>query len=338
MQGNKEILEKWMEDPSFINWVFQSNKADRTKWEDWLTKNPAYRELAEDSKELLLKIVGEMDNSEHKSLRALEKLHHQLRSKKLPIEPPMPVPNARRSLKYSPWWIAAAVAVLIFSSLMVYAFLDRKSMVIISTGFAEKQEFTLPDRSVIILNANSTVRYDSQKPREIWLSGEGFFKVARKPKTGSTFNVYTHDLEIEVLGTSFNVNSRRDQTKVFLEEGKINLSLKDTLNSQLILSPGELVTFSSKQGSKYERIQVESKSKPSWRDGVIELKMTALNEVLDQMEDLFGIKVEIGNDQLRTRKINVAIPIEELNIALSQIEFALNLSIRKLDEHTYIIE
>ena len=56
-------------------------------------------------------------------------------------------------------------------------------------------------------------------------------------ETQTKFEVITPDLTVEVLGTSFNVSSREEQTEVFLEEGKIRLDLG---TEEDMMQPGKL--------------------------------------------------------------------------------------------------
>ena len=332
MQDDIDIVEKWLQDESFINWAFERSEADIDKWEEWLSKHPENRKLAEGAKLMLGEIFQNVDVPIQKSQEALERLMLRLEQHESIDK------DAEHTQKTGrPYWQMGALALLVAISLMLYFQWGRSSMVILSTGFGEKQEIVLPDQSEVVLNANSTLRYASNQPRKVWLEGEAFFKV-KKSETNAKFIVHTSDLAVEVLGTAFNVNSRREQTQVFLEEGKVNLNLNDPEKSQVLLAPGDLLTYSSKRGHKYETAKVESAQHTSWRDGVIELKMTPLREVINRMEDIYGIRIQISNDHLGERKINVAIPVEALNIALKQIEYSLDLNINQLPDLTYVIE
>ena len=74
-------------------------------------------------------------------------------------------------------------------------------------------EILLPDGSAVTLNANSKLQYYTHSARKVWLEGEAFFEVKKIPETAEPFQVVTNDLTITVLGTTFNVNSRNEQTK-----------------------------------------------------------------------------------------------------------------------------
>ena len=83
----------------------------------------------------------------------------------------------------------------------------------------------LPDGTNVWLNANTSLRYPmvfSKTRREIQLDGEGYFEVAKDKKP---FIVQTNKYDVEVLGTTFNVEAYKDKSdfRTMLYEGKVKL-------------------------------------------------------------------------------------------------------------------
>ena len=76
------------------------------------------------------------------------------------------------------------------------------------------------------LNAGTEFRYPvsfTENRREVYLSGEAYFEV-RQDKN-KPFVVWTGEVQIEVLGTAFNVNSyNSDRVEAVLVEGSVNVS------------------------------------------------------------------------------------------------------------------
>jgi ferric-dicitrate binding protein FerR (iron transport regulator) len=71
-----------------------------------------------------------------------------------------------------------------------------------------KSELKLPDGSTVWLNAGSTLRYPTdygRATRDIYLEGEGYFKVAKQQE--KPFTVHTAWSKIRALGTEFNVKA-----------------------------------------------------------------------------------------------------------------------------------
>ena len=342
-QDHISLLEQWLANESFHHWAKQSNRDDHKYWEVWLAQHPENKELAEIAAQIIRGVrFQEIAISQQKSAKALEQVLQKVGGDVKPSYPlPQPAITFRSKTAFLHNYrlqIAASVALLVFAGIFMFYQITAGSYIVVKTNFGEKKEMLLPDHTKVVLNANSALRYDEENPRKVWLTGEAFFEVKKKPETNEQFLVLTNDLTVEVLGTVFNVNSRDEQTKVFLEEGKVKLNLKDEGNSDVMLSPGDLLTFSVLEKRHYEKKQSETALHTSWKDGVLFLKDTPLQEVITQMEDLYGISITLQNDTLRQRKMTLALPIERLEIALVTLENTLGVPIERKDEGNYRIE
>ena len=122
------------------------------------------------------------------------------------------------------------------------------------TNYGEILNIKLQDGSDVTLNSNSSLSYNKNESRKVWLTGEAFFQVDKKVVTNAKFWVITDDLSVEVYGTSFNVNTKKKKTDVFLEEGSIWLSLKNGENKKMI--PGNYISYSSQQNKILENINI----------------------------------------------------------------------------------
>ncbi len=227
--------------------------------------------------------------------------------------------------------LAAVAATLLFllggAWLYFYQNGDGETM-IVHTGYGETKSIVLPDGSEVTLNANSTLRYNeywaNNTSRQVWLEGEAFFEVAKKPATGQKFRVLTSDLTVEVLGTIFNVNTYRDATSVFLEEGKVQLELLGQ-EDPLIMTPGEIVSYSKTAGTLPERLQTQPFPHTSWKDGIMVFNQTPLEEVLTKMEEIYGIAFEVADPNYLKLQITTGIPVENATLALSLLEATLGM-------------
>lgn len=242
-------------------------------------------------------------------------------------------PNSRRRILR---WTAAAAVFLALISAALWAF--PKQELHYQTAFADRQTIELPDGSMVTLNANSSIHFkkqwDKEEDRRVWLEGEAFFEVEKKPATGQKFQVITSDLTVEVLGTVFNVHSRQAQTSVFLEEGKVALELKDHPEGNKTMEPGELLTYSAEQHSILEnKKNTTALVHTSWKDGVLTFEETPLLEVLLKIEEIYGIRFEVKTNENLQREITTGLPMEALELVIPMLEQALGLQIEKTDEH-----
>jgi ferric-dicitrate binding protein FerR (iron transport regulator) len=106
----------------------------------------------------------------------------------------------------------------------------------------------LQDGSVVQLFAGSELRYDepfNTTHRHVYLSGKGFFKVAKDPDR--PFTVYSHDIATTALGTSFTITAwpANNNISVALHTGKVvvhQISTNTAHIKDVYLTPGQEVT------------------------------------------------------------------------------------------------
>ena len=165
-----------------------------------------------------------------------------------------------------------------------------------------KSEITLPDGTKVQLNGATTITYDVDNSRQrlVRLSGEAFFDVAKNPDC--PFRVIANDLQIEVLGTSFNVNTyKKDIIETSLLTGRIKIS-GGLLPQEYILTPGEKATYSSTDKVlKITKADVHVDT--GWCDDYLIFDSEPLTDVIEKIERWYGVEIElrcpqIGQDRL----------------------------------------
>jgi len=183
--------------------------------------------------------------------------------------------------------VAAALAVIMMGSYFYLNSLDET----ISTSFAENKEISLPDRSEVVLNADSEISYSKSKwdkNRNVDLEGEAFFKVAK----GKRFTVATDAGKITVLGTQFNVENRNGFFEVTCFEGQVGVDFND---KEMKLSAGE--SFMAING-KIVETDATGTVEPSWINDESSFKSVPLKYVLDEFERQHDIAVKTKNIDL----------------------------------------
>ena len=207
-----------------------------------------------------------------------------------------------------------------------------------ATGYGEWKTLTLPDGSWVKLNANSEIRFAARwkegADRQVWLDGEAFFDVQKKPESGAKFQVYTKDLRVEVLGTSFNVSSRGLQTDVFLQEGKIRLSMGD---QETLLLPGDFLAYSAQKKAVVKRQNaIPAEVHTSWKDGVLIMKDQPVGMILKKLEEIYGVQTSVLDQRLLTHIKTVSVPMDKLEIAISVLERTFGVTITKQENQLVI--
>lgn len=160
-------------------------------------------------------------------------------------------------------------------------------------------QLTLSDGSTIWLNADTRMAFPfafNGNTREIKIEGEAFLQIAKDAK--KPFLVHTSQGTVQVLGTSFNINSY-DSTilKVALVEGAVSLK---TGNKAVIIKPG---TQAISEANKAIQLQpFEEDEVLSWREGKYYFTDATLKEISAVMPRWFGIEVVIDNPALTRQR------------------------------------
>lgn len=246
-----------------------------------------------------------------------------------------------RQRRWLPFAVAAFSIAVVAFAIWYFGMADHVKQEY-RTGFAQIKNITLPDGSIVVLNANSTLKipsnWNAEADRQVWLDGEAFFQVEKKPATLQKFIVHAKDLDVSVLGTRFNVNTRHEQSTVALEEGKVLLTAKGQLQQILQSSKGKsviemtpgLVVAASKNGiAIHEEKEVILHS--GWVRNEWHFNNTRLDEIATMIEDVYGYHLQINDDDLKQRTITGdlrAANIQEL-VNVLEVAFKLNMTIEK---------
>lgn len=230
--------------------------------------------------------------------------------------------------------IAASIALLVVTSIFLIDKEPERALVYYETTAVPdaKTKITLPDSSVVWLNANACLRYPrefSQQIRQVEIKGEAFFEVRKDEKR--PFIVQTDGVGIKVLGTTFNVDAEPDKTQITLLTGKIGL-YKSTNQSQTadrILQPGEqAVYFKSDNDLKVSTIRPENTI--SWVTGIFEFKDNSLEDIMQELQRAFHVKIHIENENLKGQTFNANFTEKEtLEEILSVLQISARYKIEK---------
>jgi len=168
----------------------------------------------------------------------------------------------------------------------------------ISTPRGGQYQIKLPDGTRVWLNAATTFRYPTSfvgKERIVELEGEGYFEVARNAKM--PFKVRSHDQEITVLGTHFNVNTYSDNGEVLttVAEGTVRVQphpLTDNLtNASVILNQNQQASLNLKN-NQLKVNNVQSALILAWKSGKFQFEDTPIGEVLQQFSRWYNVDFE----------------------------------------------
>ena len=179
-----------------------------------------------------------------------------------------------------------------------------------------KSKLTLPDGTLVYLNANSYLEYGQDfntVKRDVVLTGEAYFDVAHNP--GKPFVVHTSKATIKVLGTRFNVKNYADAIwEATLLQGKIEMYLNNNPKNKLTLEPSQKVSVSApgkRSGSQADDFKISvTKIKPlkddivetAWMENKLVFVDQPLQEIVKDLERTFGVTVRFRSDKSSNNK------------------------------------
>lgn len=221
---------------------------------------------------------------------------------------------------------AAAALVVITGTLVLYNGLSTKQaatvagtetlvpytkerLIAISNQTGEHSTVHLQDGSEVELYTGSELRYQapfSAAHRHVYLSGKGFFKVAKDPNR--PFTVYSHDIATTALGTSFTITAwpGKNEVSVALHTGKVVVQHAATGNtahmSDVYLTPGEEVVCNIATGKATlhrEALAKERAPSPGSRTGVTAgFTNEPIVNVLIAIEKGYGVHLQYDKEAL----------------------------------------
>ncbi|MGI6572180.1 MAG: FecR family protein [Fermentimonas sp.] len=160
--------------------------------------------------------------------------------------------------------------------------------------YGKRSSLILVDGSKVWLNSGTEIEFPSvfaSKTREIKVRGEIYIEVA---KCKEPFIVHTFNSQIQVFGTSFNVNAYEDEEKesVVLVEGSIQVK-SNANNASLILSPGQMAEISA---GNIKSKEVDVSEYIGWKDGFMQLNKVPLDEVLRKVGRYYNVEFRYSEE------------------------------------------
>lgn len=159
---------------------------------------------------------------------------------------------------------------------------------------------TLSDGSRIWLNAESRLKYPevfAGDRREVYLEGEAYFEVARNEQ--APFFVRTRDMNLQVLGTRFNIKAYPDETKTVttLISGSIGQHFPST-GRQLRLTPSHQSSFDGSTGDLQIR-EADPEEVLAWKNGKFIARDKTLEEIFRELARWYDFETVYTRPALR---------------------------------------
>ncbi|WP_257957417.1 FecR family protein [Parapedobacter tibetensis] len=237
--------------------------------------------------------------------------------------------NKRRSFLRSTslFRLAAAVALFITAAVVGYvAWYEPKT--IIQTVYGQLDTVLLDDGTQVVLNANTEIRVNDdfldKDRREVWLHGEAFFSVV--PMSDKPFIVHTKQgMDITVLGTAFNVNTREDEARVVLSSGSVRAAYNA---SRQLIEPGETV-YIAPGSDRMQKSAADTLYYASWRYKLLAFRNEPLWHVANTIKDRYGYDISFADPGLENLRFTGSVPADNLSLGLHMIALTFELDVEQ---------
>lgn len=236
---------------------------------------------------------------------------------------------------------AAAVVLLCIAGWQTYEGLRPIEMTTV-TAQAETRTVVLPDRTEVILNRYSTLTYPKdfrrETRREVSLQGGAYFEVAKNPS--HPFVVETGEVQVEVLGTHFNVEAypRDREVRTTLLEGSVAVSLRDR-SQRLVLAPNERAVYHKTSGRLMQEPLADAADDISWSRGQLNFRSQPLREIVRQLANAYQTDIRIADPTLAEYRLTATFDIREgLTHILDLLQAAAGFTYQKTNNHTIILQ
>ncbi|WP_231460653.1 FecR family protein [Pedobacter sp. Leaf132] len=240
-----------------------------------------------------------------------------------------------KSQRRTPIWIGAAAVLIVLSFISFLAYKlgnQQPSSELVRLSTNEEKTFKMMDDGTRIwLNKHSSLVYNKafgKTNREITLSGEAYFDVARNAKV--PLFIHVGDIDVEVKGTAFNVRATGDKKniEVALVRGLIQVSDRQQKQNALLLHPNQKIVYGSAQQNEINKLQLRSINpsallkETGWIADTLVFRKEKLRELAAKLEKKYDVKINIQSDVLKEKRFSGIFINETLDQALTSLKLS----------------
>ena len=240
-------------------------------------------------------------------------------------------------------YLTSAASILLIVCFSVFKIYDNNFAVQYSktfqtdkTNLANQQ---LPDGSSIFIDAKTNLNIEFYKgKREVTLNdGRVMFEVAKDENR--VFIIKSGDINIEVVGTKFEVIHKKDITTINVEEGIVKTYFSsyffDKQNEKLLTKENS-ITYSNFQGNINNQEKINPEKIALWRENLISLNKVSLKDAFDEFSKYNDISTSFSSKEVENYLITAEFSSTQLEIFLKTISKIYPLKIDKIDKNIKI--
>lgn len=318
-------LEDFLLDDSFRDWVLHPDTASDLLWAEVRRQHPEKNVIINQARELIT--TWRTQNASLSEGEMEQEILRILYATETNLDP------APRKLHWG-WWLSAASVLMALGILWISTAKSEKEKTYTYANYIEQSAtplresvnttdttmiIHLPDHSTVELAPSSKISYSANfikdKKREVYLSGEAFFKVQKDPQ--NPFFVYANGLLTRVLGTCFLVKMSGENVEVVVRTGRVSvvpitdLGNQKKRNTELLLTPNQQAIFTAKDNFLSKTIiNLPVELKKVERKPNFNFENQAISEVFTTLETVYGIHFIYDSSLLKNCYLRVKLTDE----------------------------
>ncbi|MFD2034779.1 FecR family protein [Belliella marina] len=291
-------LEDFLMDEYFISWVKSSDNEAEHFWKRWIENNPSKKKVVMEAYYIIssMNYGDPIRISDEEHIEIFESiLKHDKEDQRTGLFDKINLPFFFRNV--------AAVLLIVFcgyygfqiinfgTSPTVEEIQDSRQVVKMNPA-GQKSQIRLNDGTTVFLNSESKLTFPDRfndSVRIVHLEGEAYFEVQKNDD--KPFVVMCDDVEIKVLGTSFNVKNDGD-VAIALVTGKVQAKKKE--GEEVMLSPNEMVTYN--HNGKYTKSEFDPLETLGWKDRYLVFKKDDFKSVKTKLEKWYGVEIVLTSN------------------------------------------
>lgn len=332
----KYSAKEFANDPYFWSWATGSDATSDDFWQKFMQAYPHKLPEIEEAKKIVVQLNDQsyqLDQQKvHSIWQEIRKQNPELTEvDKKSAQMHVSRNNGTRTQSVYQWAASISAIVMVLAAYLIW---QQFQFLTLTTAYGETRHVWLPDSSEVVLNANTTIKYKENweyNDREVWIEGEAFFSVQHL-KNHKKFTVHSDAVHVQVLGTEFTVNNRREKTKVMLKEGKVRLKIEEPEKEvrQLEMNPGDLVEYTPSNTAIVQKI-VNPEQYVSWTRNELDFDHASLGDIFRVLEDNYGYTLQIDQIVDLDKQFTGKVPADKVDILLEGLRKTHNLNISRQD-------
>jgi transmembrane sensor len=307
---------------------------EKLEVESWLNASEKNRDELEKTRQMLENSDVYFKNKKFDSDAAWKNVHSKIHPAQVEI---LQHKKTRKEAILRFYKYAAILLVaLLLGSATYFGFRNQMPALFTQAVSAENQvvnNYVLPDGSVVTLNRNSKLLFPNhfkKDVREVTITGEAFFDV--KPNANKPFIINAGDVQVKVLGTSFNVCAypETETVEVVVETGKVQVTRKNAgpeiKTSEVFLLPGEKGTLFNESHNLEKSVNTDPNI-ISWKTHDLVFNEVPLSEVIRCLEKVYNIKIQVKESELNDLMLTAHFDKKPVDFILNVVRLTFNLEL-----------